>query len=533
LAVSPDGTSVVFVGKDSPASKHLWLRPLASETPTRLTGTDGANAPFWSPDGRRIGFFAGGMLKTIELATQGVTELAAAPQPRGGAWSVRNVIVFAPSPSGGLYKVPAGGGTATAVTRPDDPSRAWSHRWPSFLPGGDRFLFVKWHGSEAGLYVGSLSSAEAIHVSDDALSAVYVDKMILIARDKAVQALPFDLRRLKLSHDPFYLGGVAQTDTGRSDFAIAGDTLAVTTESARSNLAPSPRQLWWFDRTGRALSPLGRGEIANGIELSPDERFVTMAVGTGIDVPIWEVERPTGLRGSFPAPAGRGPLWSPDGQFVAYPRLIGDHEHPMWEFVQRPAGGGPERVLASNLTPGSSLTSWSPDGSVLLYHSRNADAAWDIWAVPNREHAQPTRLVRGRESAAEAQFSPDGRWIAYASDETSRLQVYTEPYPPTGERFAVTTEGGSQPRWRRDGKELFYVANDRFLTAVDIQTSPAFKAGLPHRLFEARFPPGAGFFHEFAVMANGWFLVNTSAAPEPSAQVAIVLNWRGALTTRR
>ena len=530
LAVSPDGRRIVFVGKDRPELKQLWIQAIASGVPRALAGTDGASEPFWAPDGRRLGFFAAGRLKSIDLATSHVTELADAPEPRGGTWSARDIILFAPSPADGLYAVPANGGPATAVTRVTAPDRASSHRWPSFLPDDDRFLFVKWHGRDEGLFVGSLSSEGTVRVSGDTHGAVYLDRVLLFAREDALHVQPFDLRRTRMFGTPLHLGRVAMTASGRSAFAVGGGTIAVAVDTARANLPVGARQLEWLDRTGKRLGPVGRGELANGVELSPDETSVVMAVGVGTELPFWDLRRPLGPRRTFSTPTGRGPLWSPDGRSVVLPRRVGDEERPRWELIERPSDGGAERVLVGDLPPGAMVTSWSPDGEVLLFHSRRADGYWSTFALRRRPGAQPVPLADGERANVQPQFSPDGRWIAYASDETGQFQVHVQPYPPTGEKFVVTVEGGEQPRWRRDGRELYFVANGRRLMAMEVSTENGFKTGAPRELFEAKFATDAGgFFHEYAVTADGRFLVNTSTSPEPTAHIGIVLNWQGAL----
>lgn len=472
FAVSPDGQSIAFVAadtgsRDGGATCRLWRGRIGSSAPVALQGTDGATGPFWSPDGRAIGFFANRKLKTLDLASGTVSVLAEVVIARGGAWSQRGVIVFAPDLTGGLSQVPATGGPATPVTTLDRARGEQSHRWPSFLPDGRHFVFAARAArrQDNGLHLGTLGSPERRPISDDNSNAAFAGPgFLLIAREDGLWRQPFDLTRLQLFSYRVKITRIAYAPATRHGaFAVSDHVLVFAGERAAST-ADSKSHLEWVDERGR---PLG-------------------------------VERSTGMPGHVGL----------------------SHDLPVAQ-IDRVADGG-------------IVTSRSPDGRVVLYQKRTRktpDAppgAWNVWIQPLARRSEAVPLVDDGYDHAEAQFSPDGRWIAYTSDESRVDEVYVQPYPQTGERWQVSIDGGAQPRWR-NASEIVYLAGDRFVRAVSIDTQQRFRAGPPRPLFDVLVRPSdrATRLFQYAIASDGAkFLFNVADAPAESAPITIVSGWR-------
>lgn len=473
LAVSPDGQWIAFVATsaaDGDATRRLWRRQVGSSSATTLAGTDGAGGPFWSPDGRRVGFFSHGTLKTLDLSTGAVTVLADAPMPRGGAWSSRGVIVFAPDVTGALYQIASTGGTPTAATHLDPSHDEASHRWPSFLPDGRRFVFAARspRREEGSLCIAELGSAALDRIAGENASAVYAGPgFLLLGRDDGLWLQPYDAARLRPFGNRYRLATTAHSaSTGRAAFAAA-DRLVVFA-GPRGKPADVRSHLQWVDERGRSLGAVSSPDMPVHVELSHD------------------------------APAANV-----------------------------------DRVAADGI-----VTSRSPDGRVALYQKRTrktSDAppgAWNVWIQPLGRGAAAFPLFDDGYNHAQAQFSPDGRWIAYTSDESQVDEVYVQPYPRTGERWQVSIDGGAQPRWRND-HELVYVSDDRFVRTAAIDTRQRFRAGPPRPLFELPLRPvdrDTRLF-EFAVSSDGGrFLVNVADAAPERGVVTMMFGWRSGPT---
>ena len=500
VAISPDGRRLAFVGVTDARVPQLYVRDFTASVETPLNGTEGASAPFWSPDGLRIGFFAGGHLKAISIATGRVDVLATAPHPRGGAWSARDVILFAPEATGGLSAISSGGGPISRITDLSAPQI--SHRWPSFLPDGTRFFFAAESPDVAarGVYLGSISKAAPKRILDNGSNPTYAAPGLLVfGRDRGVWAVPFDRRRADALGLPTSITRRTATSAAfdRASFSLAGRTMVIGTDTARSALATPLPALRLFDRTGRQI-----GDRVDDL----------MRDLTGGEAPDEMWRRVL-----------RGGAWSPDHRRVAY---IVDERHRT-DLHERTVDGV-DRVSATGLPRGGVITTWSPDGSTLLFHAQptTEHGSWDIWTFP-MTGGQATPLRRTAANDVQAHFSPDGKWIAYASDDTGRYEIFVEPYPPTGARWQISTEGGMEPRWRDDGRELLFVVGDRFLAAAPIEPTPVFRAGPPQELFAidlAAFDPH--LFVNYAVGPGGrYVLVSGPIGSPPSGRLAVWLNW--------
>ena len=537
FALSADGRRLAFVA-DSEGVRRLWVQSFDQVTAQPLAGTEGASYPFWSPDGRAIGFFADGKLKKIDLGSGALQVLADAPSGRGGTWNRDDVIVFAPNTTSGvIMRMMAAGGTPMAVTR-HVPGQG-THRWPQFLPDGRRFIFFAPYGppDTQGVYVGTLEGGEPTHVLSAATAAVYAPPGLLLwVHQGVLVAQRFDPERTVVSAEPVPVAHDVGVDAGvwRGAFAVSA-TGVLAHRAGRAER----RQLTWVDREGIARGTVGPPD-EDGLsspELAPDDQRVAVqrAVQLNPDVWLMETGRNVTSRLTFD-PSNEGlPLWSPDGRRVVFTAL----RRGAFDLFQRAASGaGDEQPL---LLTGAHKTplAWSPDGRFLLYATQDLKTGSDLWALPLTGDRTPMPVVQTPFDDTTGQLSPDGKWVAYQSNESRPVQIYVRPFLKEGGQRQVSTTGGSQPRWRLDGKELFYLAADGRLMAVSIAVgvdAPDLKVGTAVPLFRTRLasgsniPSGVLSKPQYAVAANGRFLMNVVVEGAAAPPITVVLNWDAALT---
>jgi Tol biopolymer transport system component len=535
FALSADGRQLAFVAM-AQGVPRLWVRPLDQLTAHPLAGTDGASYPFWAPDGKAIGFFAGGKLQRIDLGGGAPQVLADAPSGRGGTWNRDGVIVYAPMPATALMRVPATGGALVAVSRLA--AGQSSHRWPQFFPDGRRFLFLSAQGQASGngVFLGSLDGGEPTRMLEDEVAAMYAPPdTLLLVRQNALVALRFDPTRRVVSGDPIPVAQPVGLD--------GGVFLGAFAVSANGVLAHRPggsdrRQLVWVDRSGTVRGTVGP-EDQTGLsnpELSPDGKRVAVQLSVQGNADVWliDVSRSVMSRFTFDPSVDTRPIWSPDGSRVVFP----SSRNGVFNLFEKPASGPGEEqpllVTTENKTP----LSWSPDGRFLLYAKSDPKTGGDLWALPLVGERKPFPVLQTPFEESAGQFSPDGRWLAYQSNDSGRMEIYVRPFPGPGDKWAVSTAGGSQPRWRPDGKELFYVAPDARLMAAPIGVAPdrqTLEPGTPVPLFPTRLASGSninsGFLSkpQYVVAADGRFLMNVSLDEGTASPIAIVLNWHAAL----
>jgi len=513
FVLSPDGRQIVFVASGDGASR-LWLRSLATTSALPLAGTDGATGPFWSPDGRSIGFFAGNALMRLDLGGGTPQVLARVEGPRSGAWNVDGVILFSPITTSPLFRVPASGGEAVAVTRLD---RQTNHRFPFFLPDGRQFLFHAAGSPEAaGIYLGGLDSAETWRLTAaDATPGVYLSGWLVWFRSGALVAQRLDLERKALTGEPVTLadsaGGVSVSATGLVAYRSG--------EGYR-------RQLAWFDRMGKALGLVGESGSLLSPELSPDGRRIAIdrAIQGNRDVWLMDLARGAFTRFTFDAAADGFPVWAPDGSRIAFESL----RTGSWDIWFKPSTGiGMEELILG--TPSNEWPlDWSMDGRFLLYYLDGGKTGADLWALPmTGADRNPIAVANTPFEEVTGEFSPDGRWVAYETNESGRFEVVVQPFPnPTG-KWQVSTSGGMRPRWRTDGRELYFVSLDGKLMAAPVAGEPStFDAGTPATLFATpiRGLVGAVPKHQYAVSPDGRFLINTEL-DSADAPITLIQNW--------
>ncbi|HEX8746539.1 MAG TPA: protein kinase, partial [Pyrinomonadaceae bacterium] len=538
FALSPDGRRLVFVVTGEGGETTLIVRALDSTAAQQLSGTEGAKFPFWSPDGRYIAFFAANKLKKIE-ATGGPAQTLAevSTDARGGAWGPDGTILFAPTVTQPLYKVSAAGGAASPVTELDQTRGQTSHRWPWFLPDGRHFIYFSRSNPQdsEGLYVGALDSKETKFLLNTKLRGAYVPSAsggkgghLLFVRDNTLVAQAFDADKLQLSGEPLTVAeGVLSypTDAGPTAYA----SFSVSSNGYLSYLLGSAKitHLTWFDRAGKTLGSIAAQGTYSEPRFSPDgERVVAPREDVaGSDLWMIDITRGTTTRFTFDPKPDVSPVWSPDGSRVAFSSARGGKH---WLYHKLSSGAGNDELLlqtASDAFPDD----WSPDGRFILYEmNAGTKTRFDLWVLPTFGDRQPFPFLQSEFDETHAQFSPDGRFVTYVSNESGRAEVYVQSFPGPGGKWQVSMAGGDQPQWRRDGKELFYIAPDKTLVAVPVTASDSFETGTPVALFRTRVPTTAltDERNNYVVSPDGKrFLISNLLEEGNTQPVTLVLNW--------
>jgi eukaryotic-like serine/threonine-protein kinase len=524
FAISPDGRRLVFVASGD-GGQRLWQRPLDAVTALPLEGTEGAEYPFWSPDSRAIGFFSAGKLKRLDITGGAPQIMADAPNGRGGAWNRDGTILFAPTNASELLRVSASGGEPLPVTKLDP--RQGSHRFPQFLPDGRRFLFFAQGNPEGqGIYLGSLDGTDTTRLTSAEVAGAYAEPGALVfLQQNALVVRSLDVAAGMLTGDPVTVADRVSYDAA---FNMGGFSVSAMGRLAYRAGGSERRQLTWFDRTGKRVGAAGEPDT-NGIEnpaLSPDDRRIAVArtVQSNQDIWVIDVLRGGATRFTFDPAVEPYGVWSPDGTRIAFQSNRNGNRDL---FLKSSSGAGAEELaFASPFT--KIPTDWSFDGRFLLYQHGDPKTGWDLAALPMAGDRKPIVVVSAPFEERGGQFSPDGRWVAYQSNESGRFEIYVQPFPGPGGKWPVSTAGGTDPRWRKDGKELFYLAPGAKLMAVPVRASDStFDAGSPAVLFQARTVVGgyANLSPQYAVSRDGRFLFNAPDDTSTTAPITMVLNW--------
>jgi serine/threonine protein kinase len=532
IAFSPDGRKLAFVAT-SGGAPSLWLRSLDSLSSQGLLGTEGAAYPFWSPDGRWIAFFAQGKLKKIEASGGLPQTVCVAADNRGGTWNRDGIILFSPGSGDGLYRVSADGGAITQVTELDRAGND-SHRWPCFLPDGRHFLYLVISGQPAkqGIFVGSLDSKESKRLLTAVSDVLYAPPGYLIFVSQATLMIQqFDSARLELKGQPVPLVEQVWTDSaifGLSVFSVSENGLLAYRRGGTQNT-----QFTWFDRKGNNLGAVGPPGRYGEPSFSGDEKRIVFSITTaGAIGDLWTMDLAGGNMSQFtfdPADDVTA-LWSPNGERIVW----ASNRTGVYDLYQKAASGDGKDELLYNSTATKYPDDWSLDGKFILYESVDPKTKLDLWVLPMFGERKPMPYLNTESIEAHARFSPDGRWVAYASDESGSAEVYVQSFPKTGGKWRISSGGGDQPLWRSDGKELFYVAADGKLMAAEINPSAStFQRGVPKPLFEIHVPSNAGITsmrNHLIVKADGQrFLIVNSIEDSVSFPINVVLNWTALL----
>jgi eukaryotic-like serine/threonine-protein kinase len=530
FALSPDGRQIVFAASGDGASR-LWLRPLATTTAQPLAGTEGATYPFWSPDGRSIGFFAGSALKRVDLGGGAPQTVAPVTSGWGGTWSAEGVILFAPSQTGPLMRVAATGGAAVAATTVK--ANQGGHAFPAFLPDGRRFLFVAYGSLDTeGIYLGDLSGGAPSRLTNAASKGLYLPTgWMLWNRDGALVAQRLDVAKAALTGAPVTLAdGVSISNTLSSPVSVSALGLV-----AYRTGGSAQRQLTWFDRSGTARGSVGDpdGTLRNP-RVAPDGRRVAVTRMVQGNQNIWLLDGARMSRLTFGGALDLYPTWSPDGTRIVFR----SNRTGGGDLYQKLINGAGREELLPTIDSNKAPSSWSADGRFLLYMSNDPQTSGDLGVKPMVGDSTASVFLKTLFREAWGKFSPDGRWAAYQSNESGRMEIYVRPFHPPGAKdpaaasaagqWQVSTAGGVYATWRPDGKEIFYLDPTGAMMAAPITvTGATFAAGAPVKLFPTRIYGGgvdAQQGHQYDLAPDGRFLI-TTVLNSAAAPITLIQNW--------
>ena len=539
-AISPDGRRLVFTVMEAEGTMRLWVRPLESLAAQPLAGSEGALFPFWSPDSRHVAFFAEGKLKRIPVASGSPQVICDARDGRGGSWSRSGVIVFAPAGSGSLMRVKADGGEPVEIVKPDPERGEAGLRFPCFLPDGAHFLFVSSPKRQGGydISLGDLDGKKPTRITAASSAAVYAEPgYLLFALGGRLVAQRFDASRGQLVGEVVILGDAPPPSTYDGGAAVSASRNGVLMHAEST---PPVTELVWLDRAGRQAGriPLPPGSYSNPA-LSPDERWATVTrfnSSTSSDLWLVDLQRAVTTRLTFDGRVSGGwgmsvpVVWSPDSTRVAYCY----DRSGVYDVYQIAASGTgqPEPLFQSDVVWKLPLA-WSPDDRYLVF-TQEVEAegsVYDLWLLPLHGERKPVPYLRTPFDEDFAAVSPDGRWLAYVSDETGTYEVYVRSFPEPGEKYRVSTSGGHIAQWSRDGRELVFFPLSQYYFGVgpvwvaEVETMPTFKASPPRLLFTPR-PDVSGLV---ATADLSRFLVTAPAEGTAPASITVTLNWTTAL----
>jgi eukaryotic-like serine/threonine-protein kinase len=523
VALSPNGTHLVYVARQG-GTQQIYLRAMDSLEARPIPGTEGGVSPFFSPDGTWVGFFAGAKLKKVSLSGGAAVSLGDAAIPRGASWGSQGVIAFAPSIPSVLQQVSDAGGTPQPLTRLE---KGENHRWPEFLPGGKAVLFAAGTSgisfANAQVAVQPVGTGERRNLVQLGTQPRYAPSGHLVyAQGGSLMAVPFDPQRLEVTGTavPVAEGVQQSTASGAAQYSFSSTGSLVY---VHGGLQSAQLRLVWVSRNG-AEQPLAAPAHAYlAPRLSPDGRRVAVSImEQETQVWLYDLSRETSTRLTFEGNYNLNPAWTPDGKRIAFESNKEGTPNLFWQLAD--GSGGLERLTTSEYI--HAPISWSPDGQLLAFFEINPTTGFDIWLLRLGDRkAQP--FLQTRFDEAVARFSPDGRWLAYTSDESGRYEIYVQPYPGPGGKWLISTEGGTEPAWNPNGRELFYRSGDKMM-AVEIATQPGFAAGTPRMLFEGRYERAPVPIANYDVSRDGQrFLMlkpSESAGAAPT-QINVVLNW--------
>jgi len=532
VAVAPNGRTIAVVAYLEAARKNaLWIYELGSPGAKSLADTQGATYPFWSADGRFLAFFADGKLKKLELSGGPVQTICDAPSGRGGTWNKDGIIVFTPVASSGvgLYRIPASGGTATQISKLDIGRGELSHRWPMFLPDGRHYLYMaaNFAGQKGvdAIFLGALDSDEKRFIVEaDGNAAYAAPGYLLFYRDKTLLAQRFDLKSFALTGEPTTILTDLQYQPQIKRVVFSASEHGLLVAQSGSGVALS--QLVWSDRNGVQSSPVGKPDIYGNLLLAPNGKSVAVSItdvaSQNTDVWTFDLQRGSAKRLTFDPAADSVPIWSPDAARLVF----SSNRKTNNDLYMKNSDGSQQEQLIVQGGVNNFANDWSKDGKYILY-ARDAD----LWFATIPE-LRTTLFLKAPSVARNGQFSPDGKWVAYASNETGRWEIYVTSFPEARGKWQVSTGGGEQPRWRGDGKELFYLSSDAKMMAAPVTTGSNFDAGTPVALFQATPREPVPLYDLFAydVTRDGQrFLILTQLKQAETAPMSIVLNWTAKL----
>lgn len=528
FALSPVGSQIVFVASVAGKPQQLYLRSLDQQSATPIPGTENATQPFFSPDGQWVGFFAFGKMSKVSLHGGPATLLCEAPTPHGASWAGDDMITYAPNFGSGLLRISSAGGTPQTLTTPNPKEQEISHRWPQVLPGGKYVLFTIQMGSattydDARIAVLSLETGKWRALLQGGTYARYVPSgHIVYAHAGSLMAVAFDFSRMEVTGSPVPVQeGVVTTalTSGGAEYDVTQSGLLAYVPG---NARPPVRSLVWVDRLGGSKTIPAPSRVYSSPRLSPDGKRLALQVNDNGALAIWiyEFTRDTLTRLTFGPGSSSAPVWTPDGQ-----RIIYNTRTTAPSFRSKLADGtGNEEILFGREfdDPGVSPYSVSPDGKTLLFgHSPDGRLAIQELSLDGSEKIQP--FLQSSFNQSGPQFSPDGRWVAYTTDESGRREIYVQPFSGASGKWMISTEGGQYPRWARNGHEIFFINGDK-LMSVPVETQPAFKAGTPRALFQTAGFLGVGNY-DVAPDGQHFLMIKQEEALTSIKELKVILNW--------
>jgi serine/threonine protein kinase len=527
-AISPDGTRLAFTARNDKGKALLYIRPLTSLTAQPLNGTEDAMYPFWSPDGREIGFFAESKVKKIDASGGPPQSLCDASNGRGGSWSQEGVILFTPGSSNPLMRVSAAGGTPEPASKLNVSQSETSHRWPWFLPDGKHFLF--WARSSRGaqegmVYAGELGSLQAKPLLKNPTMGVYSSGHLLFMRDQTLMAQPINPSRMGLTGDPAPIADHVAINLGTSHPLFSASQTGTLIYQAGETTGSW--NLLWLSRDGKPAGSVPKSDFYVSPTLSPDGTRLAVDIFDGThatgDIWIFDLTRGTDTRLTFGPASQSSPVWTPDGKTIFYSSNAKGMAHI---YAKAADGSGAERLVLETSDVFEYPESASPDGRYLVYSRKiKGETAYHLWVLPLFGDGKPFPIVQTAFDESAPKLSADGKWMVYQSNESGRRETYITAFPKGGAKWQVSTGGGTSAKWRRDGREIFFLDPADKIVAVDVNTSgSAVQLGVPHELFQT-----VGIQREygpFDVTADGRkFLLNSGNLKEGTDPLTLVLNW--------
>jgi eukaryotic-like serine/threonine-protein kinase len=525
VALSPDGSRLAYVAIQG-GSQQIYLRAMGSLEARPVSGTEGAVAPFFSPDGQWLGFFAGGKLKKISVSGGAALTLGDAATPRGAGWGSPGIIAFAPTIQSALQQVSDAKGAPQPLSHLGKGEN--SNRWPEFLPGGKAVLFTAGTAVpgifiNAQVAVQSIGTGERRNLIQGGTVPRYAPSGHLVyAQGGSLMAVPFDPQRLTATGAavPVVEGVLQSTVTGAAQYSFSSTGSLVYVSGG---VQAGQSRLVWVNRNGTEQSLVAPAHTYQLPRLSPDGRRVAVGiVEQESHVWLYDLSRDTLTRFTFEGNTNFAPNWTPDGKRIAFVSNKEGPENVFWQLAD--GSGGLERLTTSEYT--QNPHSWSPDGQLLAFFEVNPITGTDIWVLRISDRkTQPFFRTSFNETAP--RFSPDGRWLAYVSEESGRYEIYVQPYPGPGGKWQISTEGGAEPAWNPNGRELFYRSGNKMM-AADVATQPSFAAGKPRVLFEGQYMPSQGTSPNYDVSPDGQrflMLKPVEQAQAAPTQINVVLNW--------
>ncbi len=529
VAVSPDGRMIAYSGRTADGVIQLWVRALHEAAARPLPGTGNAQYPFWSPDSRRIGFFAGNKLRVVEAVGGPPLALCDAADGKGATWSQDGVIVFSPTYNSPLHRVAETGGESTPVTEFDADRKDNSHRHPRFLPDGQHFLYMarSASGSSEGhaVMIGSLDGSEDRALFRAPTAAEYASEHILFVRDRTLMAQPFDAGKLEFSGDAFPIAEVVT-------LLAPGTVVGVFSASQNGVLAYQAGEgqegsfrLVWRDREGNELGTVGEPGSYDEVHVIPGGELAAVSLeensaGTG-DIWVIDLRRNLFTRFTFDPGYESGLTPTPDGKALFYSA----QKRGVYALMRKEIGGSGEGEILLESTTEMYPSSVSPDGEHLAFHKGGDDSSWDIWILPLSGETEAYPFIQTEFGEAFAMFSPDGRWLAYMSNESGRPEIYVMAFPESGRKWQISTSGGQAARWNESGSEILYHATDGTLTAVRVEPRDGgLLIGEATPLFNTRLQPSGSHF--WALSPDGEnVLVMETISDHDAPNLSVVVNW--------